>query len=176
MSVVPQPSSSLSPTDNCSNASAPQTEANTMQLPQSSGGTGDTGSITSPTPNTATTPTTSPVVSGSAISPPVSSNAISFSATNLATSSSNSSNNDNNNQQLLGDCDPARLAALSAGYPRSLGSMYSAAAAAASYPSTEQNPYPSIAMENSFYGSLVSSMFILFTRLADYCTVASLYS
>ena len=54
------------------------------------------------------------------------------------------------------DCDPARLAALS--YPRlagaagGLGPMYSAA----SYPSTDQNPYPSIAMENSFYGSLVS--------------------
>lgn len=59
--------------------------------------------------------------------------------------------------QLLADCDPARLAALS--YPRlgagGLGSMYTAAAAA-SYPSTDQNPYPSIAMENSFYGPLVS--------------------
>lgn len=59
--------------------------------------------------------------------------------------------------QLLADCDPARLAALS--YPRlagaagGLSSMYSAAA---SYPSTDQNPYPSIAMENSFYGTLVS--------------------
>jgi hypothetical protein len=55
--------------------------------------------------------------------------------------------------QLLADCDPARLAALS--YPRlsagGLGPMYTA-----SYPSTDQNPYPSIAMENSFYGSLVS--------------------
>ena len=56
--------------------------------------------------------------------------------------------------QLLGDCDPARLAALS--YPRlsagSLGPMYTA-----SYPSTDQNPYPSIAMENSFYGTLVNT-------------------
>ena len=56
--------------------------------------------------------------------------------------------------QLLAECDPARLAALS--YPRlgatGLSSMYSAA----SYPSTDQNPYPSIAMENSFYGTLVS--------------------
>jgi len=55
--------------------------------------------------------------------------------------------------QLLGDCDTARLAALS--YSRlpggGLGSMYSA-----TYPSTDQNPYPSITMENSFYGPLVS--------------------
>lgn len=54
--------------------------------------------------------------------------------------------------QLLADCDPARLAALS--YPRlgagGLAPMYSAA----SYPSTDQNPYPSIAMENTFYGTL----------------------
>jgi hypothetical protein len=57
--------------------------------------------------------------------------------------------------QLLADCDPARLAALS--YPRlgigSAGGMYST-----QYPSTDQNPYPSIAMENSFYGSLVRSV------------------
>lgn len=60
----------------------------------------------------------------------------------------------------LSDCDPARFAGLS--YPRlsagGLGSMYSAAAAAATYPSNEQNPYPSIAMaDNSFYGPLVST-------------------
>ena len=55
--------------------------------------------------------------------------------------------------QLLADCDPARLAALS--YPRlsagGLGPMYTA-----SYPSTDQNPYPSIGMENFGYGALVS--------------------
>ena len=46
--------------------------------------------------------------------------------------------------QLL---DPSSLL----GYPR-MG-MYGT-----SYPSTDQNPYPSIAMENSaFYGSLVST-------------------
>ena len=61
----------------------------------------------------------------------------------------------------LSDCDPARFAGLS--YPRlsagGLGSMYSAAAAAATYPSNEQNPYPSIAMaDNSFYGPLVSTL------------------
>ena len=71
-----------------------------------------------------------------------------------------------NSSALLSDCDPARLAALS--YPRlgsaaagGLGSMYSAA----SYPSTEQNPYPSIAMENSFYGTLVSHVSATFFRL-----------
>ena len=61
--------------------------------------------------------------------------------------------------QLLADCDPARLAALS--YPRlsagGLGPMYTA-----SYPSTDQNPYPSIAMENSFYGTLVSKLILQF--------------
>ena len=68
--------------------------------------------------------------------------------------------------QILADCDPARLAALS--YPRlgaaaaaagGLGSMYST-----QYPSTDQNPYPSIAMENSFYGPLVSktTLFLMF--------------
>jgi hypothetical protein len=60
--------------------------------------------------------------------------------------------------QLLADCDPARLAALS--YPRlsagGLGPMYTA-----SYPSTDQNPYPSIAMENSFYGTLVNISLII---------------
>ena len=30
------------------------------------------------------------------------------------------------------------------------------------YPSTDQNPYPSIAMENSFYGPLVSKTTLLF--------------
>ena len=64
----------------------------------------------------------------------------------------------------LSDCDPARFAGLS--YPRlsagGLGSMYSAAAAAATYPSNEQNPYPSIAMaDNSFYGPLVSKPILL---------------
>lgn len=61
--------------------------------------------------------------------------------------------------QLLADCDPARLAALSYSrlQPGGLGSMYSA-----TYPSTEQNPYPSIAMENSFYGSLVGQKLIIF--------------
>ena len=64
-------------------------------------------------------------------------------------------------QLNLSDCDPARFAAAGIPYPRlsaasaGLGSMYSAAAAAATYPSNEQNPYPSIAMDNSFYGSLV---------------------
>ena len=63
--------------------------------------------------------------------------------------------NHHHHHQILADCDPARLAALS--YPRlgaaagGLGSMYST-----QYPSTDQNPYPSIAMENSFYGPLVS--------------------
>jgi len=59
----------------------------------------------------------------------------------------------------LSDCDPARFAGLS--YPRlsaAGGLGYSAAAAAmsaATYPSNEQNPYPSIAMaDNSFYGPL----------------------
>ena len=68
-------------------------------------------------------------------------------------------------QLNLSDCDPARFAAAGLPYPRlsaaaaagGLGSMYSAAAAAATYPSNDQNPYPSIAMaDNSFYGSLVS--------------------
>jgi hypothetical protein len=63
-------------------------------------------------------------------------------------------------QLNLSDCDSARFAGLP--YPRlsaagSLGSMYSAAAAAATYPSNEQNPYASISVgDNSFYGSLVS--------------------
>ena len=63
-------------------------------------------------------------------------------------------------QLNLSDCDPARFAGLP--YPRlsgaGLGSMYTAAAAAATYPSNDQNPYPSIAVaaDNSFYGSLVS--------------------
>ena len=63
-------------------------------------------------------------------------------------------------QLNLSDCDPARLAAAGLPYPRlssaGLGSMYSAAAAAATYPSNDQNPYPSIAMADNFYGSLVS--------------------
>ena len=61
-------------------------------------------------------------------------------------------------QLNLSDCDPARLAAAGLPYPRlssGLGSMYSAAAAAATYPSNDQNPYPSIAMADNFYGSLV---------------------
>ena len=72
--------------------------------------------------------------------------------------------------QLLGDCDPARLAALS--YPRlsagSLGPMYTA-----SYPSTDQNPYPSIAMENSFYGTLVNTLLILQYCFSKYKMVLS---
>ena len=59
--------------------------------------------------------------------------------------------------QLLADCDPSRLAALS--YSRLGGSMPALGGGmyGASYPSTDQNPYPSISMENSaFYGSLVS--------------------
>ena len=69
----------------------------------------------------------------------------------------------------LSDCDPARFAGLS--YPRlsaAGGLGYSAAAAAmsaATYPSNEQNPYPSIAMaDNSFYGPLVSSITILCSK------------
>ena len=85
----------------------------------------------------------------------------------------------NNNNQLraaaaaaaagqlnLSDCDPARFAAAGLPYPGlsaaggagGLGAMYAAAAGAATYPSNDQNPYPSIAMDpnNSFYSSLVS--------------------
>jgi len=60
--------------------------------------------------------------------------------------------------QLMGDCDPSRLAALT-GYPRLGGGMAGLGASMynAAYPSTDQNPYPSIAMENSpFYGSLAN--------------------
>ena len=115
-----------------------------------------------------------PIPSGSALggghpAAPTSSG-INFSAASLASNNNNLSGNITGNPasaisgsgsgltdpvtgQLLADCDPARLAALS--YPRlsagGLGPMYTA-----SYPSTDQNPYPSIAMENSFYGSLVS--------------------
>jgi hypothetical protein len=93
------------------------------------------------------------------VTPSVSAAGLNFSAASLAASSSLASSMsgaaDPVTGQLLADCDPARLAALS--YPRlgstGLGPMYSAAAA--SYPSTDQNPYPSISMENSFYGSLV---------------------
>ena len=76
----------------------------------------------------------------------------------------------------LSDCDPTRFAGLS--YPRlsagGLGSMYSAAAAAATYPSNEQNPYPSIAMaDNSFYGPLVSRiLFFSLRALTDVIDVA----
>ena len=89
---------------------------------------------------------------------------------------SDSSNNNNHiaaaaaaaaaGQLNLSDCDPARFAAAGLPYPRlsaaaaagGLGSMYAAAAGAATYPSNDQNPYPSIAMaDNSFYGSLVST-------------------
>ena len=104
-----------------------------------------------------------PAVGGAAATNPAVS--LNFSASSLAGSSVTSgagsgagmSAADQVSGQLLADCDPARLAALS--YPRlagaagGLSSMYSAAA---SYPSTDQNPYPSIAMENSFYGTLVS--------------------
>ena len=84
----------------------------------------------------------------------------------------------NNNNQLraaaaaaaagqlnLSDCDPARFAAAGLPYPglsaaggAGLNAMYAAAAGAATYPSNDQNPYPSIAMDpnNSFYSSLVS--------------------
>ena len=82
---------------------------------------------------------------------------LNFSATSLAGSSVSSMQDPGGAAAAAAECDPARLAALS--YPRlagaaagGLGPMYSAA----SYPSTDQNPYPSIAMENSFYGSLVS--------------------
>ena len=45
----------------------------------------------------------------------------------------------------------------SGGVSSSTAAAVSAAAAAATYPSNDQNPYPSIAMaDNSFYGSLVS--------------------
>ena len=57
--------------------------------------------------------------------------------------------------QLL---DSSSLAALSS-YPRLGGGMSALGTGmyGTSYPSTEQNPYPSISMENSaFYGSLVS--------------------
>ena len=117
-----------------------------------------------------------PIPSGSALggghpAAPTSSG-INFSAASLASNNNNLSGNITGNPasaisgsgsgltdpvtgQLLADCDPARLAALS--YPRlsagGLGPMYTA-----SYPSTDQNPYPSIAMENSFYGSLVSKI------------------
>ena len=60
----------------------------------------------------------------------------------------------NGGGQLL-ESSPASLAALSSSYPRMpLGAgMYGT-----SYAPTEQNPYPSLAMENSaFYGSLVSA-------------------
>ena len=116
-----------------------------------------------------------PIQSGSALGgghAAPSSSGINFSAASLASNNNNLSGNITGNPataisgsgsasgltdpvtgQLLADCDPARLAALS--YPRlsagGLGPMYTA-----SYPSTDQNPYPSIAMENSFYGSLVS--------------------
>lgn len=82
----------------------------------------------------------------------------------------------NNNNQLraaaaaaaagqlnLSDCDPARFAAAGLPYPglsaaggAGLNAMYAAAAGAATYPSNDQNPYPSIAMDpnNSFYSSL----------------------
>ena len=51
---------------------------------------------------------------------------------------------------------------INAGYSRLGGSMtgLSSGMYPSSYPSTEQNPYPSISMENSasaFYGSLVST-------------------
>lgn len=78
----------------------------------------------------------------------------------------------------LSDCDPARFAGLS--YPRlsaAGGLGYSAAAAAmsaATYPSNEQNPYPSIAMaDNSFYGPLVSRiLFFSLRALTDVIDVA----
>ena len=73
-------------------------------------------------------------------------------------------------QLNLTDCDPARFASLP--YPRlsagGLGSMYSAAAAAATYPSNDQNPYPSIAMaDNSFYGSLVRLQSVIYQSLGS---------
>merc|ERR1719507_2726147 len=89
-------------------------------------------------------------------------------------SAGDSSNNNNHiaaaaaaaaaGQLNLSDCDPARFAAAGLPYPGlsaaggagGLGAMYAAAAGAATYPSNDQNPYPSIAMDpnNSFYSSL----------------------
>jgi hypothetical protein len=51
-----------------------------------------------------------------------------------------------------------------------LGLMYSA-----TYLSTDQNPYPSIAMENSFYGSLVSHLSDTILRYQSYPNCAFLY-
>ena len=102
---------------------------------------------------------------------------LSFSASSLAGSAVSGASSTGNNGvtsesggagQILADCDPARLAALSS-YPRlgaaagGLSSMYSAA----SYPSTDQNPYPSIAVENSFYGALVSHASASFFRISS---------
>ncbi len=97
--------------------------------------------------------------SNSAVSPPISSSSASgvaaAAASPTASTGGNGSGLDTSSVNLS-ECDPARFAAGLSGYPRlaagSLGSMYSAAAAAATYPSNEQNPYPSIAMDNSFYG------------------------
>lgn len=50
--------------------------------------------------------------------------------------------------------DSARLAALSQ-YPRSVG-VYGTP-----YPSTDQNPYPSIGVDSGFYSSLVSTIYFL---------------
>jgi hypothetical protein len=82
----------------------------------------------------------------------------------------------------LSDCDPARFAAAGIPYPRlsaasaGLGSMYSAAAAAATYPSNDQNPYPSIAMaDNSFYGPLVRALCVAGKAMAiDFSLLDSL--
>ena len=59
---------------------------------------------------------------------------------------------------LTSEVSPLYL--LVAGYSRlggSMGSLGTSMYPGASYPTSEQNPYPSIAMDNSaFYGSLVS--------------------
>lgn len=127
-----------------------------FQLLSSGGSSGGHSSISPGSPGSTNNNITSPVptaadrltsslspAAGAQVSPAIGSPAVSSPAT---TASALPPTTDPVTGQLLADCD--RLAALS--YPR-FGPMYSA-----SYPSTDQNPYPSIAMENTFYGSLVS--------------------